>query len=276
MFTVIFFCTSFPISAYAAESTYVVTQGDTLTKIANLHHTTVQEIMSGNQLTSDKLSIGQTLLVTQTNETLSSSQAMVSIDVLNVREQPSTESYVLTKLSYGTVVQVIEHGPEWSKITLDQTVAYVASPYIIMPQAETTSVDTSTPELASEWTGQLQELVQSLLQTPYILGGTTTKGFDCSGFTAYVYQQLGVSLPRTSEEQFTVGQSVDYERAQPGDLLFYDSLRKGKVSHVALYMGNGIIAHANGDEVRFEKVEYMNKLYPFYGIKRYATAPSNE
>jgi peptidoglycan endopeptidase LytE len=82
-------------------------------------------------------------------------------------------------------------------------------------------------------------------------------------------EKLGVRLPRTSEEQYASGQEVAYEDAMPGDLLFYDSLHKGTVSHVALYLGNGSIVHANGDTVRFEKVENMNKLYPFYGVKRY-------
>lgn len=95
--------------------------------------------------------------------------------------------------------------------------------------------------------------------TPYVWGGTTPEGFDCSGFTQYVYAQLGVSLPRTSEEQATVGTPVaSLADAQPGDLVFFAG-SDGTASspgHVGIYLGNGemIDAPYTGTTVQVQPV----------------------
>lgn len=287
----------------ASASTYTVVQGDSLYQIAKKHNTTTAEIMRLNQLASDRLQIGQSLIVNdQPNQTVVSAQSVdsnppadflpnaptakpttlaapkpavevvdgtkrlqVNADVLNVRSAPQLDSDILDKLGFGTLVEVLEPGPEWTKIVYQDKAAFVATAYLSEPQA------LSLPELDNDTEALevLQQIISPLMNTRYVLGGTTPDGFDCSGFTTYVFRQLGVTLPRTSEEQFLSGEQVELEDAKPGDLLFYDSLKKGKVSHVAIYMGNGMIAHANGEKVTIGKMEYMHKLYPFYGVKRY-------
>jgi cell wall-associated NlpC family hydrolase len=85
-------------------------------------------------------------------------------------------------------------------------------------------------------------VASQFIGTPYVWGGTTPKGFDCSGFVQYVYHQLGVNLPRTSEQQATVGTPVaSLATAQPGDLLFFAGSDGSASSpgHVGIYMGNG-------------------------------------
>ncbi|WP_176560110.1 C40 family peptidase [Brevibacillus dissolubilis] len=199
-------------------------------------------------------------------------QARVSANVLNARQSPSVSAPIVGKLSAGMLVKVLEGGSEWTKISYNSGEAYVATMYldsvVSLPTDGYTGADGNTELLE-----KLNELTKPLLGIPYIYGGTTTAGFDCSGFTSYVFLQLGVTLPRTSDEQFRVGQEIPMEELVPGDLLFYDALNKGKVSHVAIYMGDGIMIHANGTEVRYEKVVNMHKLYPFYGAKR--LIPSN-
>jgi murein DD-endopeptidase len=78
---------------------------------------------------------------------------------------------------------------------------------------------------------------------PYRHGGTSPAGFDCSGLVHYVYREAGISLPRTTVEQYKSGQRVRLRDLQPGDLLFYRFDRR-PVDHVAIYLGDGQAVHA--------------------------------
>lgn len=100
-----------------------------------------------------------------------------------------------------------------------------------------------------------KELV-TYLGVKYLWGGTTPKGFDCSGLVQYVYKKaLKVELPRVTTQQETVGQTVDLNHLQTGDLLFYGE--KGQTYHVGIYIGNGLFIHAPepGDHVKITKVK---------------------
>lgn len=78
----------------------------------------------------------------------------------------------------------------------------------------------------------------SLLGTPYLWGGTTPNGFDCSGFTQYIFASQGIDLPRTSQDQAKVGTSVSYGDLKPGDLVFFSTAGNGTIDHVGIYLGN--------------------------------------
>lgn len=99
----------------------------------------------------------------------------------------------------------------------------------------------------------------SQVGTPYVWGGTTPAGFDCSGFVQWAYQQAGVELPRTAEEQ-AIGQSVAAEQLQPGDLAVWDG-------HVAMYIGDGMMVEA-GDPVQTNPVRTSNIGMDFKGFWR--------
>lgn len=86
----------------------------------------------------------------------------------------------------------------------------------------------------------VRRVVQSSLRyqgVPYVFGGTSPSGFDCSGFTRYIFAQSGVQLPRTADEQFELGKSVSYSRLQVGDLVYFTTYAAG-ASHVGIYLGN--------------------------------------
>jgi cell wall-associated NlpC family hydrolase len=80
------------------------------------------------------------------------------------------------------------------------------------------------------------------LGVPYVFGGTSTSGFDCSGFVQHVFAMVGISLPRTADVQYDVGRPTK-GGARPGDLVFFDTY--GGVSHVGIYLGNGRFVHAS-------------------------------
>lgn len=91
------------------------------------------------------------------------------------------------------------------------------------------------------YSGRDRQIVQSAAQyigVPYVFGGTSPDGFDCSGFTRYVFAQYGVYLPRTADEQYNVGRYVPYSMLQPGDMVFFTTYTDG-VSHSGIYVGNG-------------------------------------
>lgn len=86
-----------------------------------------------------------------------------------------------------------------------------------------------------------RRIVQASLRyqgVPYVFGGTSPNGFDCSGFTRYMFAQVGVQLPRAADEQYGLGQRVSYSRLQPGDLVYFTTYEAG-ASHVGIYLGNG-------------------------------------
>src|SRR5690606_20938079 len=92
---------------------------------------------------------------------------------------------------------------------------------------------------------ELMYKVIEYLNTPYLWGGTSKRGIDCSAFVQTVmYQSLGVLLPRTSLEQSSVGETVDRADLKFGDLLFFDTMRKGRTSHVGIYLEDGYFVHS--------------------------------
>ncbi|CVK17831.1 hypothetical protein SPSPH_015490 [Sporomusa sphaeroides DSM 2875] len=90
-------------------------------------------------------------------------------------------------------------------------------------------------------TTSVRRIIQTSLRyqgVPYVFGGTSPGGFDCSGFTRFVFAQSGISLPRMADEQFAVGRPVSYSRLQPGDLVFFTTYAPG-ASHSGIYIGDG-------------------------------------
>ena len=79
---------------------------------------------------------------------------------------------------------------------------------------------------------------------PYVFGGTTPSGFDCSGYVQYVFAHAGISLPRTADVQYEVGTPVSTAELVPGDLVFFTTYTYG-ASHVGIYVGDGNFIHAS-------------------------------
>lgn len=98
---------------------------------------------------------------------------------------------------------------------------------------------------------------------PYVWGATGPDQFDCSGLVQWAFRHVGINLPRTSQEQATVGTPVSRDQLQPGDVVFFYS----DASHVGIYAGNGMILHASTFGVPV-KVAPMGS-FPFYGARRY-------
>jgi len=122
----------------------------------------------------------------------------------------------------------------------------------------------------SSWkkTQQIISTAKSFLGVPYKWGGTTPAGFDCSGFTRYVFASQNIDLPRVSADQYGVGTTVNFNNLIPGDLVFFNLTSGTKVSHVGIYIGNNEFISATSSKgiAIYGFTPYWNKVY--VGAKR--------
>jgi cell wall-associated NlpC family hydrolase len=106
---------------------------------------------------------------------------------------------------------------------------------------------------------------KAYLGTPYHYGGTTPKGFDCSGFVRFVFGAFGFGLERSSYSQAKQGEPIDPKQIQPGDLLFFKTRgNQNRVSHVGIYLGQGQFIHAGswgGPGQRGVKIGELDSSY---------------
>lgn len=187
--------------------------------------------------------------------------AIVNTQTLKVREEPNTESVVITLIPQEEeleVVEVMENG--WIKFLLDDEEAYVSGEYVDVEERLEKAV-TLTELLYGQGVSNVRvDLVQFAKQfvgNPYVWGGTSlTNGADCSGFTLSIFKKYGVSLPHHAASQAQLGTKISLSEAQPGDLVFY--AKNGSINHVAIYIGNGQVLHASSPKtgIKISSVNY--------------------
>jgi len=101
---------------------------------------------------------------------------------------------------------------------------------------------------------------REMIGTPYHYGGTSPRGFDCSGLVYYIYQHAGIPVPRTSSEQYRQADKIELSNIRSGDLLFF-RLSPPKISHVGIYDRNGTFIHAPSSGKR---VSYASLQNPYW------------
>ena len=196
--------------------------------------------------------------------------AVVNTQTLKVREEPNTESVVITLIPQEEeleVVEVMDNG--WIKFLLDDEEAYVSGEFVDVEERLEKAV-TLTELLYGQGVSDVRvDLVQYAKQfvgNPYVWGGTSlTKGADCSGFTLSILQKYGVTLPHHAASQAQLGTKISLSEAQPGDLVFY--AKNGRINHVAIYIGGGQVIHASSPKTGI-KISSVNYRSPA-GVRRY-------
>ena len=164
----------------------------------------------------------------------------INTDSVNVRADATTDSEVAATLEKGAILTVTGLKDGWYAVTCQYgTTGYVRSDFVDLTYK------------GSGTAAGLADMAKQLLGTPYVWGGSSPRGFDCSGFTMYMYKQLGYNLPHTATGQWKSGigtKVYSISELQPGDLVFFNdpSRNAGKAcSHAGIYVGNGQHIHAS-------------------------------
>jgi len=185
-------------------------------------------------------------------------RAYTTADILNVRSQPSMVAPVIGQYAYGSTVDITGTYDVWYQIRYNAGYAYVHSDYVAFSS-------TQTPQ--QNWMGQqIVETAKQYIGTPYVYGGMSPSGFDCSGFVKYVYGLHGVSLNRVAADQAYNGYPVSRDALQPGDIICFVGSPGGTyISHVGIYVGNNQFIHSprTGYTVTIESLDghYNNRYY---------------
>ena len=210
----------------------------------------------------------------------------VTADVLNIRSAPKSGSTSLGTASHGAVLTVTGIEGSWFAVSYNGVSGYVASQYVLICSPST--ADTSAPETPKETPAETPDetpadnpaatvsgseivsLAQQYLGVPYVYGGSSPSGFDCSGFTMYIFAQVGVKLPHGATSQLSYGASVSRSELQPGDLVFFQDY--GAVaSHVGIYIGGDQFIHASSSSGNSRCVT-VSSLAESYYANHYYTA----
>lgn len=196
-------------------------------------------------------------------------------DSVNVRSGPSTSYESYGKVYYGDSVTALALADGWYQISFpaaESGVAYISADYISLTvPAERANTPASFGSVAVSSAGErVIQIAEQYLGIPYVYGGNTPAGFDCSGFTSYVFKQLGYSLYRSSYQQINNGVPVSKSELMPGDLLLFKKQGASRIHHVGIYAGNGMMIHSpqTGDVIKYTSIVsgYYNSCY--YAARR--------
>lgn len=226
----------------------------------------------------------------------------VSAEGLRVRKEPTTDSEEIDSLSKNDKVKIIGKIENWYKIDLDGKTGYVSAKYISdkkvpettsrsgstlrnttatqetttqeeTPKVEEKTVETAptepkepTPSTSGTTGAEVVEYAKQYLGYKYVSGGASpVSGFDCSGFTQYIYKHFGISLNRSSTAQIENGVAVEKSDLQPGDLVIFNNNANTAIGHVGIYIGDGNFIHASnpsdGVKITTLTTGYYQKRY---------------
>lgn len=203
---------------------------------------------------------------TQKDDVNTNKKGKVTVETANVREKASSSARIIGFLDYNDEVTIISEEGEWYKINFNDVSGYVSKKLINIVEnqlssrgiseerenKDNTTIDEATNNILTEAINnsenkqeKIVDFAKQFLGYSYVSGGKSPKsGFDCSGFTQYVFSNFGYTLGNTASSQNSIGKEIAKDKLQLGDLiLFYDE-GKTKIGHTGIYIGNGEFIHS--------------------------------
>lgn len=176
---------------------------------------------------------------------------------VNFRSASSTSSTILGELKNGTAVTVLSTSNGWSKVSYAGKTGYISADYLVTASSGT-AINPSNTAASVSISAKRQSVLNyaaQFLGVPYVYGGSTPSGFDCSGFTSYVFKNTVSSIPRVAQAQYDATTRVSRDDLLPGDLVFFGS-STSSISHVGIYVGSNQFIHApsTGDVVKYSSL----------------------
>jgi len=199
-----------------------------------------------------------------------------------VRYGAYRDSLIIGCLENGTKLTVLDATRDYYRIDCYDLKGYIAKSQVVQKDdgeyyvnctegsAETTSLPSYSTQDGLSLRGSIREVAMQYIGVPYVSGGTTPYGFDCSGFTQYVFRKLGIELERTVAGQLQSGIVIDKEDLQCGDLIFFQNTTGWGhfASHIGIYIGNGQLIHAGSRGIAVVYLEQAYYTYHFMCARR--------
>jgi LysM repeat protein len=254
---------------------HVVKKGDSLHAIARQHGLTVAQLQQFNNLDGDRLKLGQKLALSagtgvSTNAGDRAPKPRSKYVTVDQHVVKKGETLASVARRYHMSVKEIKrlNGLRSDRLKTGQRLA-LNDPYetrnpILLPGDAS---DDEVVEMASTTKSELEQAAFNYISTPYRFGGSSRKGIDCSAFVQKVFREVEVELPRSAREQYRIGEKIERDQLQKGDLIFFRTYAKFP-SHVGIYLGDGKMIHASS---RSHRVVVTSIDQPYY-IRRYLGA----
>jgi peptidoglycan DL-endopeptidase LytE len=254
---------------------YTVKSGDTLIAIANEHSITLGELKNWNNIKSHLIYPGQKLIVSKSASPVPATPAEPSAPK---PAQPAIGSYTvksgdtLSQISINYTVSVADikkaNNLKSDMIYVGQ-VLKLGTAQVVKPEQPSKPAEPAPQEDGTAFNAdQLISLAKAQLGTPYVWGGSTTSGFDCSGFIYYAFNKAGVKVTRTSSEGY-YNRSFYVNKPIVGDLVFFENTYKKGISHLGIYVGDNKFIHAGDNGVEITSLDNSYWKSKFDGFKRF-------
>src|SRR5699024_1833277 len=232
-------------SSSSKANTYTVKSGDSLSKIAHAHGISLKNLMDWNNLSTTLIYPGDKLTV---SKKASSSNTGSSSSNNNNNSSSSSKSTYTVK-SGDTLGHIASaHGISLNNLmkwnNLNSHMIYPGEKLVLKEGAAPPKKDNSSPGNSSApASGDLISVAKSMIGTPYVWGGASPSGFDCSGFIHWAFKESGNDMGRLSTDGY-YNRSYMIDSPQVGDLVFFEGTYRSGISHMGIYLGNNQFIHA--------------------------------